>query len=182
LNKKIPFVAVTAGTDEATIRQLKHSGFTAVLTKPYTEYILYQQLINSLNIDKWREGKPGNIGAGEVAGINHYHLDELMAMADGDRKFLINMLQLFIKTTEEAIGDLSTEVSKQNGPEIAAIAHRSIPPCRHLKLQWMVDQFSALEQAGKHNDVTKADDILKLIRISWPPLKEAIEGEIVKSP
>jgi CheY-like chemotaxis protein len=180
LNQKTPFIAVTAGTDEAVIRRLEKAGFVSVLPKPFTEYTLFQNLLKNLSIERGKEDKVGFLHVDEESGASAYQLDELAAMAEGDMEFLTNMLQLFVTNTEEAMESLSVEISKKNGPGIATIAHKTMPPCRHLKLQDMVDLLSALEKAGNQNDMALADHILKSMKTRWRPTKVAIQGDIAR--
>ncbi len=176
----IPFIAVTARTDKALIRRLKNAGFDSILTKPYKMEELHHALVSGLQLNKDYSATemPGQVDTNQRSAA--YQLDELIEMADGNNDFIIKMLELFINETDSVLDEIAEGIMKQNGPGIAAICHRSIPSCRHMKLYDMVERFRTMEEAGKDGDLEQAANILSNTTEEWVTTKKALQMEVAK--
>ena len=101
-------------------------------------------------------------------------------MADGNKEFIIKMLQLFITETDGALKELTAGIKNQDGLAIAAICHKSLPSCRHMKLWDMVEQFSMMEEDVKNGEIEKAEDIFRIMKDQWKATKKALQNEITR--
>jgi signal transduction histidine kinase/DNA-binding response OmpR family regulator len=137
------FIAVTADTEATLAQRLKESGFSAVLTKPFSKASLYQVL------ESFVPGGPPAIQKADQQPKEDmekpYNLQELKDLSEGNVDFVISMLELFVKNTEETLQELKKAIDSNEFDAGAALAHKAVPPCRHLNITGMVDKLKLIE-------------------------------------
>src|SRR6187399_3253664 len=79
-----------------------------------------------------------------------YNLDELKAMSNGDKKFINDMIVVFIKSTDEGIKRIETAVKEKNYKVIGGEIHKIAPPCRHMGTVELYDVLKKVE-SNVHN-------------------------------
>lgn len=90
-----------------------------------------------------------------------FSLDELKQVSNGDKKFVEEMIAIFIRTTEEGINDMETAAKENNLKAIADMAHKIAPPCRHMGATTLLGYLNTIENAIRTSD--KSVDIKELV-------------------
>ena len=90
-----------------------------------------------------------------------FSLDELVKISNGDDKFIMEMIDVFIKTTEEGIVEIEKSVKEGNYLVVSAIAHKIASPCRYMGSELLLNYIKEIENCAK--DSEKNDNLDKLL-------------------
>ena len=163
---ELPIIALTATSTPAEIRETTRMGMNAYLIKPFQEMELLKLILQSLGekivVEEFEEIS-NNKNVKQA-----FHFDTLYRLANKDTTFMRNMLDLFVKSTGESLEQLKQAIKKQEWDEVSNLAHKIIPPCRHLGLTDIVDQLKSIEL-----DAPKPD-----MQARIPQRVEKVSGEI----
>ncbi|MGB8490356.1 MAG: ATP-binding protein [Bacteroidales bacterium] len=160
--KVICISAVSLGSDWDKYRQ---AGMNTFLQKPFTEEMLLSAI---LSVTENREPDVSKIIKDENIilqqpdeGIN---LDSLSHIAGGDRQFMSQMLISFIQTTGKGLSEMQEAVATGHWDSVGYLAHKLLPPCRHLGATKLAGLLSKIESAISENRGTGSID--KFVRES----------------
>jgi HPt (histidine-containing phosphotransfer) domain-containing protein len=81
-----------------------------------------------------------------------FNLDELKQVSNGDKKFVEEMIAIFIRTTDEGINEMEAAVKENNLKAIADMAHKIAPPCRHMGATTLLNYLNTIENAIRNSD------------------------------
>ncbi len=90
-----------------------------------------------------------------------FNLDDLIRMTNDDKKFISEMIDVFIKTTEEGILEIEKAIEESNYSLVSSIAHKIAPPCRHMGAELLLNRIKEIETCAA--DSTKTNDLSKLL-------------------
>ncbi len=90
-----------------------------------------------------------------------FSLDELNKVSNGDKKFVEEMVAIFIRTTDEGITEMESAIKKNDMKLIADMAHKIAPPCRHMGATALLNCLVSIENAIRNSD--KSIDIAQLV-------------------
>jgi len=93
-----------------------------------------------------------------------FSLDELKRISNGDKKFIVEMIEIFIKTTEEGMNEIEHALKQENYKVIGNYAHKIAPPCRHMGADALLDTFKKIESAVR--DSVKISELEPLVLIA----------------
>jgi len=65
-------------------------------------------------------------GSGKISLENLYHI------SGGDEKFVKQMIVSFTDTTKDGLQEMNEAVFSQQWEKVANLAHKLLPPCRHI--------------------------------------------------
>ena len=89
-----------------------------------------------------------------------FNLDELIRITNGDEKFISEMIDVFIKTTEEGMTEIENAIRENNYKAVSVIAHKIAPPCRHMGAELLLNYIKTMESCatglGKIDDLTNS--------------------------
>jgi signal transduction histidine kinase/CheY-like chemotaxis protein len=142
-NKTI-IIALTASNDEEKQKQCIEAGMNAFLSKPFTENKLFEVISNTIKSTSMQQNKI------------EQNIRELNKLGNNDPTFTNEMLNLFLKGTEQGLKTIQDAYETDNWKAIQDMAHKIAPSCRHLGAFRMLEILKTLEsKAG--TDVHKAD-------------------------
>ena len=90
-----------------------------------------------------------------------FNLDELIRVTNGDKKFISEMIDVFIKTTEEGMLEIEKAIKENNYLSVSAIAHKIAPPCRHMGANLLLNNIKEIESCAI--GLGKIDNLNKLL-------------------
>lgn len=144
---RIPILALTASSSPAEHQRVLEAGMDGHLLKPFQAEELFAFLTQPRSIGPGpaAASPDEDVATVEATAEDTYTLDHLRQMARGDGAFIQRMLSLFVERTELGLTELEAALAADDRSALSGIAHRMIPPCRHLDLLGVVAQLQQLE-------------------------------------
>lgn len=141
--RNVPILVLTATISNQERSELLANAVQGVLTKPFKELELYQQIVRVapylvINEREYNSDEPIYLST-QIG----YNTDQLHQM--GDDAFVREMLTVFEKTLSIGIKKIQTLLAENNLPALADVAHQLIPSCRHLEVNDLVQELKQLE-------------------------------------
>lgn len=154
-------IALTAGNYSDDIEKCKEIGMAGYLLKPFSEKELYATILHALgkSVAPVIENSNEDLTSGE----DEIQLDELYRVSGGDERFVDEMLNLFIKTSNEGVKLLEDNLKSLNWDGLSDAAHKMAPPCRHLGAMNLYKNLKELERLGS-NSPEKAEQMVESVK------------------
>lgn len=144
VKRNLPILALTAAVSAEEKLTYQQQGINGTLNKPFKENDLYQTIYelfpDLLNQQPLVSSKSD--GQKSIAAV-HYNAKDLHLM--GDEKFVQEMLQVFITTTERGMQNLEQQFKRKNWTAVADAAHQMIPSCRHMEANELMHILKEIE-------------------------------------
>lgn len=161
----VPIIALTAVTSDEKKQRCKDIGINDFLSKPFNEDDLLMKITSLVGINKTEL-------VSETFNLkNNYfmknetdkliNLDELKRVSNGDDKFISEMIDVFIKTSEDGMGNIEKALLEKNYKVIADYAHKIAPPCRHIGADALLDSLKKIESYAR--DLREINDLKILL-------------------
>lgn len=141
LNFETPIIGLTATVSDQDMAMAKNSGIDHVLRKPFDADELLSIMDNQL------AGKKNQPTPEQTTRTPLFTLEALNKM--GDEVFVKDMIETFIRSTNQNLGFLEKEIANKNWEKTADIIHKIIAPVRHLKAQPLVDLLKENELSAR---------------------------------
>ena len=142
-NKQVKIIAVTAANDQLDRQSCFDSGMIDILFKPFSERELFEAIETAI-----RENPVKNI---TVSGVEPVNLSDLRRLAGGDEKFLVEIIQLFLKSMESGIAGIENALKNGNLDEVAEYAHKMAAPVKHFGATHLYENIRQLEKISKNS-------------------------------
>lgn len=161
--KDIPIIALTAAIAKEDIKRCTDAGIDTIILKPYTEETLLWNILKALKIElDFPNDYPldkQEPGGGKAHKVNY---DNLFHLANNDEKFVVEMLEMFIKTSQSGMEKIDIAVAQNNLIDIAENAHKIKSPCKHLGAIETADLLKEIENKARNNcTVQEITDMLE---------------------
>ncbi|MEQ9285310.1 MAG: ATP-binding protein [Cyclobacteriaceae bacterium] len=141
LNFETPIIGLTATVSDQDMAMAKNSGIDHVLRKPFDADELLSIMDNQL------AGKKNQPTPEQTTRTPLFTLEALNKM--GDEVFVKDMIETFIRSTNQNLCFLEKEIANKNWEKTADIIHKIIAPVRHLKAQPLVDLLKENELSAR---------------------------------
>lgn len=150
----IVFISAAPVTDD--IKRYKAAGMNAYLQKPFNEEILLKTILNVKAIETMKStiASPSAMTHKPESG-DKINLENLYHIAGGDEKFVKQMLESFITTTEKGLSEIKEAVIGEKWETAADIAHKLMPPCRHIGAITLFNLLHDIESNIRNNIKTE---------------------------
>jgi HPt (histidine-containing phosphotransfer) domain-containing protein len=162
---------LTAGSSEKEKKAIEAAGMDDLLLKPFSQAGLMKIL-----------GKYVQVKGDEQ--VDHSgtapDLTDLMELANGDASFVVNMLQIFLKNSKQDLSGLHEAFTGRDFQKIKGLAHKMIPPCRHLGFEAVVEELKLLENVAEEKNESSVQESVKRISSLLESLYPEIEKELRK--
>ena len=152
----MPVVCISAISVNEEWLKYRKAGMNAFLPKPFTEEMLLRTILSvirdympALTIGVGSEEKTRPAAPGKINLINLYHI------SGDDEHFVKQMLTSFIESTENGLNDILNAVMTDKSDQIADLAHKMLPPCRHIGASYLYNSLKNIEE----NSRNKSDKI-----------------------
>jgi signal transduction histidine kinase/CheY-like chemotaxis protein/CHASE3 domain sensor protein/HPt (histidine-containing phosphotransfer) domain-containing protein len=108
-------------------------------------------------------------------------LENLRHISGGDIQFIKQMLESFIFSTQKGIRDINDALAHGNMELVSGIAHRLLPPCRHLGATELHDLLSRIEeQSQQKTDVESLERIVLIAENEFQLVKSELTTYLSK--
>lgn len=145
--RNIPIIALTANATKNDIERCISAGMNDYLPKPFTPDDLYRKLFEELKI------KPQHVHAPPQnlvpSGRYTYDLKYLREVSGNNREFIREMIQTFIDTIPQILGDMLESLAVQDWERISRLAHQIKPSLTLMGLDDLKNSVVFIEENGK---------------------------------
>jgi signal transduction histidine kinase/CheY-like chemotaxis protein/HPt (histidine-containing phosphotransfer) domain-containing protein/CHASE3 domain sensor protein len=180
--KDMKVILISAGSPGTETDVHGLPGVNAFLQKPFTEEML---LMTIISVTGYRSQsiaseikKSLTKNSSEKPGIN---LGSLRHISGGDDQFVKQMLDSFIQTTQSGLDKMMEAVVAERWEEVSELAHKMVPPCRHIGATALHDLFGKImdtisKKADKQSVETLVTDSIIEFKTIRKLLGEYISG------
>jgi signal transduction histidine kinase/CheY-like chemotaxis protein/HPt (histidine-containing phosphotransfer) domain-containing protein len=166
LKLNIPIVALTANAFKSEIEKCIHAGMNNYIAKPFNE----KQLITIIQKEINNVKKESAYQSNKISKSKLYNLDNLHEMSRGDKNFVSNMIQLFIKNIPISIETIETAIRNKDITTINKIAHKIKPSLLNLGISSIYEDVKTLEKY-----TLDENDTFKNINVIFSKVKTTLE-------
>jgi CheY-like chemotaxis protein len=128
-------IAVAAVDGKSDMELCKQAGMGHFLSKPFSEADLLNMIIDVCKIDREDDVLD-----------EEFDLKEFERMANGDLGFLKEMVDIFIRSTQNGIENINLAFEEENWQGISDAAHKMAAPCKHIMANDLYDKIKQLEK------------------------------------
>ncbi len=154
LKLNTPIIALTANAFKSEIEKCYAAGINDYVTKPFDENLLIEIIhknVNKTSIPK----RPRE----ELL----YNLNSLYNLSRGNNDFVIKMIEIFIKQTEETLIKVNQAITINDFSEVSKLVHKIKPSIEGMGIKSLIDDVKELETMNKSENNKK--EIIQLFEI-----------------
>jgi CheY-like chemotaxis protein/HPt (histidine-containing phosphotransfer) domain-containing protein len=179
---EMPVICISATPVNEHWLEYRNAGMNAFLPKPFTEEMLLKVVL-SVYKDKPEvktdntviKGKNIRSDPEKINLLNLYHI------SGGDEKFVKQMLVSFIDTTRKGLNEMQKAVLSGEGDSVIDLAHKLIPPCRHIGASDLCDLLRKIEESNRNGSDVRLVETLTMQSISeFETIHELLQAHIAK--
>jgi len=179
---EMPVICISAASVNEEWQKYRKAGMNAFLPKPFTEEMLLTTILSVIKdyapvttADTFNEEKIKSTGSDKINLHNLYHI------SGGDEKFVKQMLVSFIVTTKKGLNDMQEALISGLGEQVADLAHKMLPPCRHICASDLYNFLKKIEESIQNKADTGTVETLTRESIrEFEAVSELIEEHIRK--
>jgi signal transduction histidine kinase/DNA-binding response OmpR family regulator len=155
----LPIIGTSATHTNEEMKLYSSAGMNAFLPKPFTEKMLLETILSVASDQspffKAMDGTEQSSRAIPVEddqqqkGIN---LTNVYHLANNDITFVKQLINSFIESTEQGLGNLHDAISTNDSNGAREIAHRISSPCRHLGADGLYSRLKLIEDKARDNE------------------------------
>ncbi|TDN96208.1 response regulator [Sunxiuqinia elliptica] len=138
-NSKI--IALTAGSKKEDIDKCEQAGMHHFLSKPFTE----KELLDTLEATLADESKIKKSKSNKAQSKTTIDLSELKRMANGNAAFVQEMIEIFIRSSENGIEEIQKSLHQKDWAQIREYAHKMAAPAKHIKAMSLYAKIKEME-------------------------------------
>jgi len=162
--KQLPVFGITADTS-IQAKSGKGELFNAFLIKPFTESQLARMVSEALGYKSGMAGQQDDTDSFQPD-PEYGDLSNLVRMAGDDMEFVEEMILQFEKTTFEGLDEMETAVEEGRFGTVRDLAHKLMPPGRHLGLSVLLLQLREIEMKAPRGNKILLRELISQARIS----------------
>jgi len=165
--RRIPIVALTADAMKGARQQCFDAGMDDYLTKPLDRARLAETLERHLAAGGEQAGvNPGaELAAPPCANLDApVDWEQFMAVADGDREFAQELVQLFIDSGDAALRDIRAALDRGDLPAVGRAAHSFKGSSANIRAQSAAAAAARLEEAARAGDAERISELERQLR------------------
>jgi len=111
------------------------------------------------------------------------NLGNLYRLSGGDEQFVKEMLVTFIKSNENGLEEMVENFKTGDKERIADLAHKLLPPCRHLGATDLTAILTEIEKRGRAGgDTSQLERLIGEFQGAFLEIRREIETNISKIP
>lgn len=144
---EMPVICISAASVKEDWQKYRQAGMNAVLPKPFTEETLLTTILSVIkdyepvaNVEPISEEKIKSTAPDKI------NLDNLYHISGGDEQFVKQMLVSFIDSTKKGLDEMQEAVKSGRVDSIADLAHKMLPPCKHIGASDLCNLLRKIEE------------------------------------
>jgi len=138
-------IALTAASGKEEISRFYEAGIQAFLAKPFTEFQLAELLSRFFAIPGVADADPAtrlSTTPGNYPGVD---INELYRISNGNSGFYLELIQIFINTTEKGLTKIREAFVVKDYEAISNMAHKMASPVKHIQAKLLYEKLKDLE-------------------------------------
>jgi PAS domain S-box-containing protein len=143
LNQHSPIIALTAAAMMEDKKKAFEMGMNGFLTKPISPKKLHEHLLHSINAPFVSEQ------TGDAPIAPRFDLSYLISLSQGDRMFVLNMVETFLEQTPITLTNLEDALQKNDAAQVAKLLHTLKPNFEIMGMLVLYQQTKSFEQLVK---------------------------------
>jgi CheY-like chemotaxis protein/HPt (histidine-containing phosphotransfer) domain-containing protein len=180
----MPVICISAAPVNEDWQKFQKAGMNAFLPKPFTEEMLLTTILSVIK-DYAPEIKTmppvSQKDNGSAADGEKINLSNLYHISGGDEQFVKQMLISFIESTDKGMKEMNDVVNSGHPGQAYELAHKMLPPCRHLGATQLCSLLKQIEENIKNKEQPHALVTLTAESIQeFADIKGLIEIQIAK--
>lgn len=140
-------IAVSASNEPSVQQNCMNAGMKGFLLKPFSEKELLNTIVSLL---------PSKEDTTNPSFAQQINMAELLRLANGDKKFLREMILLFIKSSESGIENIEKAFRDKNLSSVSENAHKMAAPGKHIGAANLYGNIKKLEKMAQENDAMES--------------------------
>lgn len=162
-------LALTGNSDDETLRQCAEAGMNGHMSKPVDAAVLRARISEAL---PQLAAAPEEIPAPPL--ITEDPLARARKIADAARNpaLMGRLVGSFLKSADETVAMLESALQSQDGPAVAAAAHRLRGSSGSFGATSLSEAAARLEDALQCQSLEQCAPLIAMVRKLWPPLRE----------
>jgi len=110
-----------------------------------------------------------------------YNLTELVQLSNGSNDFVVNMLEIFVRSASEILSQLKSNLLVNNWEKVSELAHKAIPSFHFMGLVNFSEKLRFIEQnASNENEHEKIRELIGFIDKNMVVILNDLKSEIEK--
>jgi signal transduction histidine kinase/DNA-binding NarL/FixJ family response regulator len=178
----LPVICISAASLNDDLVKYEEAGMNAFLEKPFTEEMLLATILSVVNNEytaPLAEEKQVNLPDEAVDG--KINIQSLLHISGGDAQFTKQMLVTFIDTTTRGMEEMKEAASSDQWERVAEIAHKLLPPSRHVGAGTLTDLLKQIEDGCRNNSEPRTlESLLENSTGEYEVIRDLINGQIAK--
>jgi len=143
----MPVVGISAACTNEDRQKYEQAGMNAFMTKPFTEAMLMTTILSVARRDASSVYTGSETEKTDSSTVTEkINLQNLYHISGGDEKFVRQMLETFIETTEKGLTAMQEDVIAEKWDKAADLAHKLSPPCRHIGAMDLYNRLRMIEE------------------------------------
>lgn len=136
-------IALTATADNHQVYKIHKSGMKAFLRKPFEESELAKTIGQYSDSFKTNGGKLTETSDKLIT--PDIDLNELYRISDNNKSFYLELIQIFVNSTERGLKKMGEALSDGNYRLLADLAHKMASPVKHIQARHLYSKLKELE-------------------------------------
>ena len=147
-SSEMQVICISAASINKDWKKYKMAGMDAFLQKPFTEEMLLTTILSVIKNDaSFAIDNTSIEEKNKSASPDKINLNNLYHISGGDEQFVKQMLVTFIDTTKKGLTDMNNAVASGQWESVADLAHKMLPPCRHLGAKDLCNCLRKIEES-----------------------------------
>ncbi len=178
----MPVICVTAAFLDDDMQKYRKAGMNAFLQKPFTERTLLSTI---LSVTGHSQAVPDDVEAPAEetleSATGKVDLGNLYRLSGGDEQFVKEMLVTFIESSEKGLEEMVENLGTGEEGKIADLAHKLLPPCRHLGAADLTAILTEIEKTSRvGGDIRQVERLIGEFQGAFLEIRMEIEANISK--
>ncbi|HTB31281.1 MAG TPA: response regulator [Bacteroidia bacterium] len=161
--KHIPIIAMTAHALAGEREKCLEAGMDEYVSKPFEPENLYMKILTAMHIKNWPEDGNHKMPLVENPPVaRHTDLTYLEGIAKGSKGFIIQMLNIFIEQTPNALDHMDKALKNKDWKSLRLIVHKIKPSIMFTGLTEIINDVPLLEDyAAEESHLDKIPALLE---------------------
>ena len=157
----MPVICFSAASVSEDWQKYRKAGMNAFLPKPFSEEMLLTTILSVIKgYEQAIDINPVNEEKTKPTGTDKINLQNLIHISGGDAEFVEQMLVSFIDSTQKGFSEMQTSVKSGQFESVADLAHKMLPPCRHIGAADLCSLLKKIEENCKGSTDPQALELL----------------------